>query len=109
MVNGVSSSLATRQLGILTDKAIEIKQPAFEKKVHLSADEAMQMTDGMNKFLAGSNTQLRFEFHEKLKEYYVTIIDPITQKVVKEIPSRKLLDFHAAMRDFAGVFVDRKI
>ncbi len=40
---------------------------------------------------------MKFEFHDKLNEYYVTIIDEVTREVVKEIPPKKLLDMFAAL------------
>jgi flagellar protein FlaG len=64
---------------------------------------------GMNEFLTVSNTHLKFEFHDELKEYYVTIVDDSTKEVVKEIPSRKVLDMYAAMTEFVGLMVDKKI
>jgi flagellar protein FlaG len=64
---------------------------------------------GMNEFLSVSNTHLKFEFHDKLQEYYVTIIDDKTQEVIKEIPSKKVLDMHAAMTEYIGLMVDEKI
>ncbi|WP_438316185.1 flagellar protein FlaG [Sporosarcina sp. FA9] len=75
----------------------------------LPAEKAKQLTDSMNTFLETANTQLRFKFHEKLNEYYVTIVDPQTEEVIREIPSKKLMDIHAAMREFVGLLVDRKI
>lgn len=89
----------------IVDKAIG-KAVDGEK---LPTDQAKLMTESMNKFLEGSNSELRFEFHEKLNEYYVTIVDPKTHEVIKEIPSRKLMDAHAAMREFNGLFVNHKI
>jgi flagellar protein FlaG len=64
---------------------------------------------GMNDFLSASNTHLKFQYHEKLKEYYVTIVDGKTDEVVKEIPSKKLLDMFAAMNEYTGLMVDKKI
>ena len=75
----------------------------------LSKELARQMTDGMNRFLQTVDTQLRFKYHDQLNEYYVTIVDSKTDKVVREIPSKKLMDIHAAMREFIGLLVDRKI
>ena len=77
--------------------------------IQLPTDQAKELTKSMNKFLEGSNSELRFEFHEKLNEYYVTIIDSKTQEVIKEVPSKKLMDVHAAMREFNGLFVNQKI
>jgi flagellar protein FlaG len=64
---------------------------------------------GMNEFLTTSNTHLKFEFHDKLKEYYVTIVDNSTKEVIKEIPSKKVLDMYAAMTEFVGLMVDKRI
>ncbi|QFG01104.1 flagellar protein FlaG [Psychrobacillus glaciei] len=75
----------------------------------LPAEKAKKMTDSMNKFLETTNTELRFKYHEKLNMYYVTLIDSKTDEVVREIPSKKMLDMYAAMQDFMGLFVDKKI
>ncbi|MFY4775074.1 flagellar protein FlaG [Metabacillus sp. RGM 3146] len=64
---------------------------------------------GMNDFVKSGNTHLQFKLHEKLNEYYVTVVDDKTNEVVKEIPSKKLLDIYAAMTDFIGLMVDKKI
>jgi flagellar protein FlaG len=64
---------------------------------------------GMNEFLSATNTHLKFEFHDKLQEYYVTIVDDKSKEVIKEIPSKKMLDMHAAMTEFIGLMVDKKI
>ncbi|MFZ0577314.1 MAG: flagellar protein FlaG [Psychrobacillus psychrotolerans] len=97
---------------VMVEKFQKIVDKALQKAAdgdQLPADQAKQMTDSMNKFLEGSNSELRFEFHEKLNEYYVTIVDPKTHEVIKEIPSKKLMDAHAAMREFNGLFVNHKI
>ncbi|MCA1040469.1 flagellar protein FlaG [Bacillus infantis] len=74
-----------------------------------SKEKLDDIIDGMNEFLQPSNTSLKFELHEKLNEYYVTIVDNDTHEVVKEIPSKKMLDMYAAMTDFVGLMVDKKI
>lgn len=75
----------------------------------MDKDKVEEVVKGLNDFLSPTHTSLKFEFHEKLNEYYVTIVDDQTQSVVKEIPSKKLLDFYAAMTDFIGLMVDKKI
>ncbi|WP_102028698.1 flagellar protein FlaG [Salirhabdus sp. Marseille-P4669] len=74
-----------------------------------SSDQVKVMSDALNKFLEPSKTSLKFEFHEKLEEYYVSIIDPTTKEVIKEIPPKKMLDIYAAMAEFIGIIVDKKI
>lgn len=97
---------------VMVAKFQELAAKAVQKAAdgnQLPADKAKQLTASMNKFLEGSTTELRFEFHEKLNEYYVTIVDPKTHEIVKEIPSKKLMDAHAAMRERNGLFVNHKI
>jgi len=98
------------EVSVVQVQAIQEKvQQKASNEQQLPADKAKQMTDSMNTFLESANTQLRFKFHEKLNEYYVTIVDSTTDEVIREIPSKKLLDIHAAMREFVGLLVDRKI
>lgn len=75
----------------------------------LTIQKADGVVDSMNKFLASTNSQLKFVLHEELKEYYVTIVDRQTDEVIREIPPKKLMDIHAAMKEFVGLLVDRKI
>ena len=81
----------------------EIAQMKSEVQDQITKEQAKQMADSMN------HTQLRFKYHDKLNEYYVTIVDSKTDKVVREIPSKKLMDIHAAMREYIGLLVDQKI
>ncbi|MCG7344383.1 flagellar protein FlaG [Sporosarcina sp. ACRSL] len=88
--------------------SVQNEQRTGEER-QLSLKKAQQMTDSMNKFLESVNTQLRFKLHNELKEYYVTIVDSNTDEVVREIPSKKLMDIYAAMKEFVGLLIDRKI
>jgi flagellar protein FlaG len=65
--------------------------------------------DKLNDFVEPLRTNLQFVLHEELNEYYVTIVNPNTNEVIKEIPSKKLLDMYAAMGDYMGFLIDRKI
>ncbi|WP_342512973.1 flagellar protein FlaG [Sporosarcina sp. FSL K6-1522] len=123
MVSRMDSGTVTHQASVSVEKAapdmdvqvIPVKavaekvQPQADQEQQLSAEKAKQMTDSMNTFLASANTQLRFKFHDKLNEYYVTVVDSTTDEVIREIPSKKLMDIHAAMREFVGLLVDQKI
>lgn len=90
-----------------------------QKQNHASTSEAPQqnipkekleeVVKGLNEFLQPSHTSLKFELHDELQEYYVQIIDERTDEVIREIPPKKLLDTYAAMMEFVGLLVDRKI
>ncbi|MEW4290174.1 flagellar protein FlaG [Rossellomorea marisflavi] len=78
-----------------------IEKPVSQKFLH-------NAVNGMNDVVSSANTHLKFEYHDRLNEYYVTIVDDLTQKVVKEIPAKKFLDMHADMAEFMGLLVDKK-
>lgn len=80
--------------------------------VHLNEKQkgdVQEVVEGLNKFLKPSLSSLKFEFHEGLNEYYITIIDEETKEVIKEIPPKKLLDLYQAMAEYVGLMVDKKI
>lgn len=68
-----------------------------------------EVIESINAFMQPSHTSLKFELHEKLNDYYVTVIDDDTKEVVREIPSKKMLDMYAAMKEFMGLVIDEKI
>ncbi|MED1204392.1 flagellar protein FlaG [Heyndrickxia acidicola] len=72
-------------------------------------ENVQKVVDALNKFVSASSTHIQFKFHEKLKEYYVTIVNDQTNQVVQEIPSKKLLDIYAAMNDYLGMIMDKKV
>lgn len=63
----------------------------------------------LNKWLGSKNTHLQFVLHEKLNEYYVKVIDDKTNEVIKEIPSKKIMDIVAHFYEKLGFIIDKKI
>lgn len=87
------------------------KTDSNEEKIgetQVSKEDLARTIQAMNEFLNPAHTSVKFELHEKLNEYYVTIVDDSTQEIVREIPSKKFLDMYAAMTEFVGLMVDRK-
>lgn len=64
--------------------------------------------ESLNKFMQSSSTHLKFTLHDKLNEYYVQIISDHDNTVVKEIPSKKMMDIVAKMHEMIGLLVDEK-
>ncbi|MYL33976.1 flagellar protein FlaG [Pontibacillus yanchengensis] len=79
------------------------------QKEALHKDEAESIVKSLNDFLEPTSSEVRFEFHDKLEEYYVTVVNKDTDEIIKEIPPKKMLDVYAAMAEFMGFLVDRKI
>ena len=85
------------------------QQPIKQSEKIDSKENVQQVINSLNKFLEPNSTSLKFELHEELNEYYVTIVNDETHEVVREIPSKKILDIYAAMTEFLGFVVDKKI
>lgn len=116
---GVGGEFSTVTATTMESTKVDVRALANDVKVILGKTEQTsvfpkeqveKIVSGMNDFLKASpHTNLKFEFHEELNEYYVTIVDDITNEVIKEIPPKKMLDMFAAMTEFLGLMVDKKI
>ncbi|WP_458411866.1 flagellar protein FlaG [Schinkia sp. CFF1] len=105
-----SSGFNREHTGIKTiQQDIKVKDPSKDVDDKVTKENLEEVIKGMNQFLSPTNTSLKFKLHEDLQEYYVEIVDESTKEVIREIPSKKMLDMYAAMRDFLGLVVDRKI
>ncbi|HLS66054.1 MAG TPA: flagellar protein FlaG [Pseudogracilibacillus sp.] len=67
------------------------------------------VTDKLNNFIEPIVHNIKFVYHEDLHEYYVTVVDPNTDEVIREIPPKKMLDMYYAMADYMGLLVDEKV
>jgi flagellar protein FlaG len=107
------SGMTTRQESLqpLEKRMVERQEIREEAKPQetISRDNLQHKIEAMNKFIQPISTSVKFEFHEKLNEYYVKIIDSNTSETVKEIPSKKFLDMYASMAEHMGIIVDKKI
>ncbi|MEK5390061.1 flagellar protein FlaG [Margalitia sp. FSL K6-0131] len=52
---------------------------------------------------------VKYNYHEKTQSYYVQVIDDNNNEVIREIPSEKLLDTYASMKEMLGILFDIKI
>ncbi|WP_141432934.1 flagellar protein FlaG [Bacillus sp. 03113] len=114
MINGVSSRIQVQAAGLQetnqkTEAKIEQQPNDLTNQAEIRKEKIEDIVQGLNKFMQPSHTSLKFELHEKLNEYYVKVVDDKTQQVIREIPSKKLLDMYAAMTDFLGLLVDKRI
>lgn len=97
-----------------TVKAIEVKEqplpiPSLESEPEVSKEKLQQAVDAVNDFFENNHSELKFLFHEGLEQYYVQLVNSETEEVVREIPSKKLLDVYYEMQKLVGMIVDEKI
>lgn len=80
-----------------------------ETEQQIPKAEVKEAVDVLNEQISQVDAQLKFVYHEQLNEYYVTVVNSITDEIIREIPPKKLMDIHAAMREHIGLLVDHKI
>ncbi|MDZ5711483.1 flagellar protein FlaG [Jeotgalibacillus haloalkalitolerans] len=116
-IGEISSSRDFQQMGqtssVTQTEAIvkhtkEIAKELSSQSQRPKEEQLEQAVQGLNNLLKPYDSHLKFEYHEDLGEYYVTIVDDVSKEVIKEIPSKKLLDSYAAMADFLGILMDQK-
>lgn len=89
---------------IITERSVTSSEEEKTNKEKLEV-----AVKSLNEFLELNKHTSKFVLHEGLGKYFVQLIDPKTEKVVKEIPPRKLLDAFYEMQKLAGVIVDEKV
>ena len=88
---------------------IPLKEKINELQEKVPKEVITDKVKVMNDFLAPTTTAVKFQLHEELNEYYVQVIDPITEEVLKEIPNKKFLDMYASMTEMMGFMVDEQL
>lgn len=86
----------------ITEHSYQEVDQAFDKeKMH-------QVIDSINEIFNINNNNLKFVYHDGLKEYFVQLVNTDTDEVVKEIPPKKLLDAYYEMQKLVGMIIDEK-
>ncbi|SOC34972.1 flagellar protein FlaG [Ureibacillus acetophenoni] len=97
------------------DKAVKptnvevINHTNKESQQEMSKDMLQKAVDSVNELFQIYEKELKFVFHEGLEQYFVQLVNSITEEVVREIPPKKLLDAFYEMQKLAGMIVDEKI
>ncbi len=105
----------------LTHKINEIKENESKEneKSKIENQDGMnkqvqQSVKDMNQLFSTLNQKLSFEIFEdkteKSKQHiYVALVDKETEKVVKEIPTKEILEMRARIQEYVGLLVDQRI
>ena len=92
------------QTDVITQQA---NQPVVDEKD--TKEKLNQAMDSLNEFFTINNSELKFVFHEGLDTYYAQLVNSETHEVIREIPSKKVLDVFYEMQKLVGMIVDKKI
>jgi uncharacterized FlaG/YvyC family protein len=96
--------------GETKEKQVAINgQTQLDEKKLQNEEERKKIEKAANAVFDGLNTDLAFKFYEKSDEWYAVIEDKVTQKVIKELPPKAILNMHAQLKNMIGFFLDKKI
>lgn len=84
-------------------------QAEFQQERNYNKAEIDKEIVHLNKWLESKDSHLHFVLHDKLNEYYVQVVNNDTNEVMKEIPSKKVMDLVANLYEKLGFIVDKKI
>ncbi|WP_431809617.1 flagellar protein FlaG [Brevibacillus agri] len=110
------SGLGTKAAGVSAQATPAGAQASKESKPEAettaqqySEKELGKAVDDLNKWIQQTqSTHLQFRLHEQLKEYYVEIVNDSTKEVIRQVPSKKIMDIAAKMQEMIGLLVDEK-
>lgn len=83
-------------------------QEAKSEEEKYNKKELKKAVDEVNKYLVKDKTHAEYSVHEVFNRIMIKIIDDKTDKVVLEVPPKKLIDMAAKLCKLAGVIVDKR-
>lgn len=108
-VNPITKPVVNTPTVNTTDDANRPQSNEKDKNKPANLEKVTQMTYAMNKFVQAMDADIQFKIHEGTNQLMVQVIDQANNKVLKEFPSSEFLDTMAAIRDYVGILLDKKI
>src|SRR5699024_893837 len=81
------------------NEATQSKQTAVSHDTVKQKQDVKTAVDKLNEFNDPVYTNVKFVMHDELEKYYVKVVDPKTDEVIREIPPEKMLDIYAQIAD----------
>lgn len=88
---------------------VERKDELPTAREEIPREDVERATDKLNRLMGLIDKRLRFDIHEKSDQIMVRVIDQDTENVLKEMPSKRVLELLNSLTDIAGLLIDRKV
>ncbi|WP_026881230.1 flagellar protein FlaG [Clostridium akagii] len=76
----------------------------------VSVDDAKKAVDKVNKLLEDKTTHVEYQEDANFKSVMVMkVVDNTTNEVLREIPSKQIMDLIAQFAEMAGLVLDKKV
>lgn len=103
-----TQELLVNEKTVIENKVETSKEGMVEQDLEGKKKALLQALEKEDNKIQIKNNSLEFAIHEPTNQIMVKVVDNNTKKIVKEIPSEKILNMIAKMMEFAGLFVDEK-
>lgn len=109
-IKGVNNYEPADSVGLNARKADIAKEVAAYNAENTYRDlgprEISGIVDRLNDGMREMHERLSFSFHEKTQRIIVKVLDPDTNEVIREIPSKDAIKLLEHIQDFLGMIVD---
>ena len=78
------------------------EKPVSAESFYVAASQLKQVIE------AASSHRLSMDIDQDTEQVFMRVTDTKTGEMIKQIPSKELLELHARLQDFIGLFLDRK-
>ena len=78
------------------------------EKINFTEEDVKEISQALSEFMSKLNTNLEFDYYEKLGRFAVKMIDKQTKEVIKEFPPEKILEAMEKTREWIGLILDKK-
>ncbi|SEM93977.1 flagellar protein FlaG [Ligilactobacillus sp. WC1T17] len=79
-----------------------------DEQLEIMAEEIKKQVEEINDKMMHKDIGIEFKLHKRTNRYYVQLVDKKTDKVVQEIPPKRVLDMLGKVWDELGIAVDKK-
>jgi flagellar protein FlaG len=111
----VTSSVQSGQPKVSQMEQIQHQQMQQDRKAEANEvnkiqneSDAENLVKQMNKALDPFNTALRFGFDNMSEDFYVSVIDTSTSKIIRRFPAEEAVTLAEKMNDVTGMLFDQK-
>ncbi len=107
-VNSIQPNIRKNTQNVNNPQTTNIASSAAETTDNTDKHIVQDSIDKMNKTIQIFNKRIKLSIHEESKRVVIKIIDTQTDKVIKEIPPKEVLNFISKLHESIGVLIDRK-
>lgn len=90
-------------------KAVQSETKVQESTEKIDSQEKLEaLVDDLNKSLSPLNTSLRFGFDNRSEDFYVSVIETQTDRLIRRFPAEQAQNLLPAMQELTGMLFDVK-